>query len=160
MQLILAALAIPIVNNKKIAMESEFIITATSLGQSVIEEAKNKAFDEKTLSDTVTVVGSLSSTLGREGSESASVPLPDNLLNNTFRSAVFYDDIDDYNGYKRIVNTPLSGNDTINVQVAYVNQSSPYAVNANRTWCKKMTVTVTSAFISIPVVLTYIFSYH
>jgi hypothetical protein len=149
-----------LLNNKKVAMESEFIITATSLGQSVIEEAKNKAFDEKTLSDTVTVVNSLSTTLGPDGSEATNVTLPDNMVNNSFRSANFYNDVDDYNGYRRIVNTPLSGVDTIRVQVVYVNQTSPYGVSAGKTWCKRMTVTVTSAFISVPIALTYIFSYY
>jgi hypothetical protein len=151
-----------IVNNKKVAMESQFIITATSLAQSVIEEAKNKAFDANATTDTITVVGSLSSTMAPEGSENSSVPLPDYILNNSFRSASFYNDIDDYNGYSRVVTTPFSGTNTITVQVAYANSTSPYDVTGTKTWCKKMTVTVTSPFISLPggVVLTYIFTYH
>ena len=148
-----------ILNNKKIALESEFIITATSLAQSVIEEAKNKTFDQNTVTDTVTVLGSLSSTLGREGTESTNVPLPDVMTNNTFKSAIYYNDVDDYNGYTRTVNTPYSGNNSVSVQVSYVSETSPDSVSANRTWCKKMTVAVTSPLISVPIVITYVFSY-
>src|ERR1035437_487236 len=85
-----------LINNKKVAMESDFIITATSLAQSVIEEAKTKAFDEKTLSDTVTLVSSLSATLGPDAGETIS-PSPDvmDAVKNSFKSAHNYDDIDD-----------------------------------------------------------------
>jgi len=149
-----------ILNNKKIALESEFVITATSIAQSIIEEAKNKSFDQNTVIDTVTVLGSLSSTLGREGSESTNVPLPDVMANNTFKSSIYYNDIDDYNGYSRTVSTPYSGNNTVSVQVSYVSQTSPDSVSASRTWFKKMTVTVTNPLISVPIALTHVFTYH
>ena len=149
-----------ILNNKKIALESEFIITATSVGQSVIEEAKNKYFDQNALVDTLTVPASLSTTLGRDGSESSNVPLPDVMTNNTFKSAINYNDVDDYNGYSRTVTTPFTGTNTVNVQVSYVSQTAPDSVSASKTWCKKMTVTVTNPLISIPIALTYVFTYH
>ena len=150
-----------VINNKQVAMQSNFIITATSLAQSVIEEAKIKAFDEKTKADTVTLVTSLSTTLGPDAGETLSTS-PDvmDAVKNSFQSAFKYDDVDDYNGYRRIVNTNLSGIDSIKVQVCYVNVTPPYDSTGSRTWCKKMIVTVTNPFISIPVVQSYIFSYY
>jgi hypothetical protein len=150
-----------LINNKKVAMQSSYIITATSLAQSVIEEAKTKAFDEKSVLDTVTVLGSLTTAanLGPDAGETVS-PSPDvmDAVKYSFKSVLKYDDVDDYKGYLRVVNTPLSGFDTVKVQVYYVN--STYDSTATPTWYKKMTVTVTSPFISIPVVQTYIFSYY
>src|ERR1035437_1780887 len=114
-----------LINNKKVAMQSDYIITATSLAQSVIEEAKIKAFDEKTLKDTVTLVTSLSTTLGPDAGEtfSPSIDVMD-AVKNSFQSSLKYDDVDDYNVYKRVVNTPLSGIDSVKVQVYYVNPTS------------------------------------
>jgi hypothetical protein len=150
-----------LINNKKVAMQSDYIITATSLAQSVIEEAKIKAFDEKTKADTVTLTSSLTipASLGPETGETFS-PSTDvmDAVKNSFKSSLFYDDVDDYNGYKRVVNNPLSGIDSVKVQVYYVNSS--YDSTGTRTWYKKMTVTVTSPYISIPVVQSYIFSYY
>jgi hypothetical protein len=147
-----------IVNNKKVALESEFIITATSLAQSVIEEAKNKAFDQMTIVDTVTVPASLSTILGPDNASEKSVPSFDTIINNTFKSASLYNDVDDYNGYKRIVNSPFSPTDTIKVRVSYCSGTSPYDTSGTKSFYKRMTVTVTSyPSISIPIVSTYIF---
>lgn len=150
-----------IVNNKNLSMESEFVITAASLAQSVIEEAKSKSFDQQTVIDTVTVLESLSSVSGVEGLEGSQVSLPDIMSDNKFKSASFYNDVDDYNGYKRVIDLPNSCPYTISVQVNYVSSTPPYTTNViNRTWLKKMTVIVESPFITIPVVYDYVFSYH
>jgi hypothetical protein len=55
------------IGNNQIAAQNEYYVTALSLGQSVIDEAKMKAFDEKIIGiplgsakvDTVTAVGSM-----------------------------------------------------------------------------------------------------
>jgi hypothetical protein len=149
-----------LINNKKLSYESQFIISASSLAQSVIEEAKNKAFDEKTISTSVTDTSGLTnySVLGPE----LTFSLPDTMSKNSFKSAALYNDIDDYNKYRRIVNDSISGNNSISVKVFYVDISNPDDTigTTHNTWYKKMMVTVNNPFISIPIELTYIFSYY
>jgi hypothetical protein len=147
-----------LINNKKVAMESSYIITATSLAQSVIEEAKTKAFDENTILGSISLKNSLSPY--PLGPNSESVPSPDTLINNSFKSMSIFDDVDDYNNYYRIVNSPLSGKNYINVRVYYADSTAPYDSISGKSWNKKMTVTITNPFISIPVVQYYIFSYY
>jgi hypothetical protein len=69
-------------DNKISAEQNEYAMTAISLAQSVIDEAKNKAFDEAiALNPNGTFTTSdMSTTLGRESGES--VPSPDTLTSD------------------------------------------------------------------------------
>jgi hypothetical protein len=148
-----------ILQNKISSSESEYIITAIGLAQSVINEAKTKSFDEKVASGSVTSASQLtpSASLGKETGES---PVqPDVSSSSTFQSYSKFDDIDDYNGYTRSVSTPRAGGYTVNVAVSYVSETDPETSSSSQTYCKKMTVTVTSPFITIPVKLFYAFTY-
>ena len=55
--------------NSAFMSEGEYIITAISAGQMLIDEAKTKAFDENTLSAPVGTVKELTSSLGKEKDE-------------------------------------------------------------------------------------------
>src|ERR1041385_6512293 len=118
--------------NTQIAEQNEYYLTALSLAQSVIGEAKIKAFDQKTITTAVSSPDSLSAVLGTDG-VSESVPNPDTLTSNTpysvttlgFLSNPKFNDIDDYNGYKRIVNTPRTEKYTFTSKVVYASPTYP-----------------------------------
>jgi hypothetical protein len=154
------------IGNTQIAEQNEYYFTALSLAQSVIAEAKTKAFDQKTVSTGVSVSDSLSATLGSDGSTEL-VPSPDTLMTSSpyttiipgFRSSFKFNDIDDYNGYKRKVNTPRAEGYTVSVTVAYASSTYPDSTKFSQTFCKKMSVTVKSPFMPDSVAVSYAFVY-
>src|SRR5260221_10009372 len=139
--------------NNQIAEKNESYLTALSLGQSLIAEAKTKAFDEKTVSVGVSVPESLSVGLGTD-LVAETVPSPDTSITVSpytaatpgFRSNIKFDDVDDYNGYKRKVNTPRAEGYTITSNVVYASITSPDSTQGSQTYCKRMTVVVKSPF--------------
>ncbi len=147
-------------DNTKIASDNEYVITAISLAQSIIDEAKTKAFDELTLLAPVTSPGGLTPVhlLGPDGASEA-LASSDTINNQHPKSISHYDDVDDYNGYIRIVNTPRAEGFRIQAAVNYVSETNPDSVSALRTFCKRMLVTVTSPYFAQPVSLTYAFTY-
>src|SRR5258706_11807988 len=124
--------------NTQIAEQNEYYISAVSLAQAVIDEAKTKAFDQKTVNDTVTVTVPDSLTvfnkLGTEGG-TENVPKPDVLVSAApytatspgYKSTYKFNDIDDYDNYQRTVNTPRAEGFSISVQVKYGSPTDPDA---------------------------------
>lgn len=131
-------------NNEITISESEFVITGVSLAQSLIDEIKTKAFDQVEITGTINSPNDLSSTLGPESGENIS--MPDTSGNQVFASLTIYNDVDDYNGYSRLVNTDIAENFLLTCQVQYVSVSNPENVSGSRTYCKRISVTVTSPF--------------
>jgi hypothetical protein len=132
----------------------------------VIAEAKTKAFDQKTVSASVTAPESLSVALGSDGSTEL-VPTPDTLMTSSpytstvpgFRSSFKFNDVDDYNGYKRKVNTQRAEGYTVSVTVAYASSTYPDSTKFSQTWCKKMNVSVKSPYMPDSVTVSYAFVY-
>lgn len=145
--LMLLSLVILRVNNNflstnTVLMENKFGVLAVSLGTSVLEEAKGKAFDENTDSAAVTDLTELSA-IGPETGET------DPLFN----------DFDDFDGLVRVDTTLPSAPFRIECEVDYINPNNPDGVSASKTWHKKLTVTVTSDFMQDTVTLSSIYSY-
>ena len=120
-------------NTNTVLMENKFGVVAVSLATSIMEEAKSKAFDAKTDTNSVTYTTELTpaSSLGPAGYES----YPD------------FNDFDDFNG----LNIQTAGDTTfasavfdISCEVYYVQPTSPDVKYNDRTWHKKLIVTVTS----------------
>ena len=148
-------------NNTEIVSDNEYNLTALSLAQSVIDEAKSKAFDEKSLTKTSSSPDSLTlpNLIGNDGG-GESFALPDAITGNqAFSSLSKYDDVDDYNGYRRITNTPRAGGYDIRVSVKYASPTDPDSVKTIRTFCKKMDVSVSHKFLARPITLSYAFMY-
>ena len=134
--------------------QSKLGITAVSLATSIIEEASGKAFDQKTDTTTVTATSSLTavSKLGRETGEF----WPDSMT-----------DFDDYNN----LDTSKSFGDTvfarpygggtfrIKASVVYVDPSTPTVTASSPTWCKKLTVTISSPQMVDTIKMQYLFTY-
>ncbi len=154
--------------NTQIAEQNEYYITAISLGQSVIAEAKTKFFDQKVVGRTIplTVPDSLSVVLGRDGVLEA-IPSPDTLTtaapysstNPGYVSTYKFNDVDDYNGYYRLVNTPRAEGYQIRTKVQYTSPSYPDSVRLTPSFCKRMSVTVKSPFIPDSIIIAYAFTY-
>lgn len=147
-------------NNTQVGAENEYYLTALSLGQSVIDEAKTKAFDQKVLTGFAATPSSLThpDSLGTDGS-AESVPSPDTLITSGYRSVFKFNDVDDYNKYSRTVNTDRLIGYLVNVTVTYASPTYPDSSKTTRTYCKMMTVTVTHSLLSTPMTLSYAFTY-
>lgn len=115
-------------NTSSVLIDSKLGVLATSVATSIIEEATGKAFDHKTDSTSVNNLTDLSSTLGPESGE----------------SYADYNDIDDYNGFKKIDNTMPAAEFHVSCEVNYVKDTNLDGKSSSRTWHKKITVHVSS----------------
>ncbi len=114
--------------NTNTVYDSKFVILATSVGASVIEEAMGKAFDESSVNAPISNLASLTApnSLGAESGE---------VYPN-------FDDIDDYNGYTKVDSTMPSAVFDIKCSVVYVNPNTPDVTSGSATWTKKISVIV------------------
>ncbi len=152
--------------NTQIAEQNEYLITALSLAESVISEAKTKAFDQNTVSSPVSAPDSLSGILGQDGG-SETVPSPDTLVTTSpysastpgFLSNCKFNDVDDYNGYQRLVNTQRAEKYSLSVKVAYASVTYPDSTILTKSYCKQFKVTLKSPYIPDSLVISYAFFY-
>lgn len=131
---------------------SKFGIVATSLANSLIEEAKDKAFDAVVLDTTKSInsASDFSTTLGKEGSE---------VYPN-------FNDFDDYNNLIYIDSLSLRSSETgagskfeIRAKVVYVSDTAPDVTSTGKTYHKKITVTVFNPAMMDTVKLSSVFSF-
>ncbi len=155
-----------ILNNDEIIQNNEFAITAISIGQSLIDEAKLKEFDKISNLDDVSKCTNANE-LGPELGEKINFIDKYNYAIKGFASDTCFHDFDDYNGYNRIVNTPRLGNYRVKVEVKYADEINPDPSNdptsGTKTFCKRMEVYVwnTPYIDSLkPIKLYYAMTYH
>ena len=134
-----------LVSNYKLITENSMLLTSTSIAQEIIEEAQGKLFDESL---------STSSTLDIPVCFTA----PDSLGTEPGESYPVFDDIDDYNGLTRVINT-ISGVCSLSVKVGYVDSLNINQWDNNKGFYKKMEVNVSSNGISHNVSLKLLFCY-
>ena len=136
--------------------------------QSVVDEAKIKAFDQRTVSSGVASPASMTrwDSLGKDAGED--IPNPDTLASSSpftpaapgYWSSIKFNDIDDYNDYKRIVNTPRAEGYNVLVKVKYASPTYPDSQYASsRSYCKWMRVYVWSKYMADTVKVYYSFLY-
>ena len=130
-----------VVHNISIEVENKVYLTAFSLADDMIEEIKQKAFDERTIDFITPNANQLTLPLGREG-----------------ESWPNFDDVDDYDGYSKNVGLPYVETYTVSVAVHYVDGTNPNTNSLSRSFYKKVDVTVTSQYMTLPVVLSFIFT--
>jgi hypothetical protein len=125
--------------------QAEAIIAATTLAQSMVNEASQKAFDDSARSQIVNQVSQLTpvASLGKEAGETYAT----------------FNDIDDFNNYTRTDTIP-NGIFTTSVRVVYVSPPALNVASGVRTFYKKIRVTVTATELkNIPITLTRIVAY-
>lgn len=121
-----------ILSSADVSQRSEFTITANGILQSILEEARSKAFDLATVNNPdakvqdFTGAGSLGPAFGE-----------------TYPN---FNDFDDYNGLDITVATPRAGNFRVTATVTYVNPDSPDNAVNYRTHAKRITVQVTNPY--------------
>lgn len=127
-------------------INNEAIITATGIGQSLLEEIQLKVFDENTIDSVVTDVNSLTSPLY--------------LKNESGESTQYlYDDIDDYNGYKHLDTLQRLGVFTTDVLVYYVETMNPDEKLTSKTFSKRIDIAISNEYLLDAVVFSKVISY-
>jgi MSHA pilin protein MshD len=113
--------------NESVRDEAQYGVLANSIATSIIEQAQSKAFDDKTDTSNVSTVTELSSVLGPETGETEST----------------FNDFDDFNGFTKRDSTMPSAVFDISCAVTYVKPDNILGSTSDRTWHKKITVTIT-----------------
>lgn|SRR5690606_1768087 len=132
-----------ILSNNSIEIENKVYLTAFSLADDLIEEIKQKAFDERTI-DFQAIAQSQLTPLGSLGKDGETWP--------------HYDDIDDYHNYSRGINLPHAEGYSITCKVNYVDADGKDS--GTQTYFKKVKVTVSNDYLKYPMSLSFIFSLH
>lgn len=127
--------------SSSIEMEDKVYLTAFSLADDLIEEMKQKAFDEKTIDFQAIRKDQLSLPLGKEG--------------ETWPN---FDDIDDYKGYIKNVDAPHAEGYHINCDVNYCDANGN--ILGSQDFYKIVTITVSSDYLQDPFQMYFIFSLH
>ncbi len=115
-------------NTQEVLLDNKIEILATSVGNSFIEEAFTKEFDEYTVSMPAELLSNLK---------------PANNLGPEGESYPNFDDMDDFNGLDITKTIPGVDDFNIKCKVDYVNPINPEIPSLSRTWNKKITVRVT-----------------
>lgn len=140
-----------VLQNRTTEIENKVYLTAFSLGDDLIEEIKQKAFDEQTI-----VFRSINPEELTPGDEFA----PEVRDAGENENPSTWDDIDDYNGYSKSISLPHVENYTVNSTVEYVTAADQDVTASSQTFFKRITVIVTSPYISHAVRLSFIFTLH
>jgi len=122
------------------------LIDATASAQSLIEEIQTKAFDEKTVSSSVSSASGLTTNASLGADAGESIPTQ-------------FDDIDDYKNYRQVDSIEQFGQFSLSVQVNYVMKYSPETISTTPTFLKKVDVTVSNSFLVHSLTLSRIISY-
>ncbi|MDP3831201.1 MAG: hypothetical protein Q8Q47_08020 [Ignavibacteriaceae bacterium] len=133
-----------ILENSTVELENKVYLTAFSIADDMLEEIKLKAFDEKTVQFPVSDPNSLTPaiSLGRENTDPTGI----------------YNDIDDYKGFTKLISAPHAEDYYISCDVNYVSENALNTVSSSSTFYKKVSVTVSSPFMRLPVKLEFIFT--
>lgn len=133
-----------VLSNSTTELENKVVLTAFSLADDLIEEIKVRAFD--------------ATTVNFPTNNPASLTAAGSLGPGWWESYPDYNDIDDFNGYTKIVSAPHAENYTVTCSIKYVDGDNPNNVVYTQTFYKKATVTVSSPFMKKPISLSFIFT--
>jgi len=140
-----------VLENKNVEVENKIYLTAFSLADDVLEEIKQRAFDEQTV-------------VFRSINPEELTPL--NQFAPSFRdpgetsNPSTWDDIDDYNGYNRNISVPHAEGFQVSSTVTYVAANNPDMNSLTQTFFKRVQVRVTSPYLRNAVTLSFVFTLH
>lgn len=136
-----------VLQNVILEVENKVYLTAFSLGDDLLEEIKQKAFDEETV-------------IFRSINPEELTPTTDLGPDDSENSSVDYDDIDDYNGYFKPISLPHAEGFIVGSVVYYVQEDNFNQQSLIQTFYKRVDVTVSSDYLSHPVNLSFVFTLH
>lgn len=140
-----------VLENMTVEVENKVYLTAFSLADDLIEEIKQKAFDEQTVDFRSISPGELTPSY---------LFAPEVLEPGENGNPSTWDDIDDYNGYVRPVSLPHIEGYIVSCSVDYVLKSNVNMPSLTQTFFKRVRVTVSSDYMRNPVTLSFIFTLH
>lgn len=143
------------------SLENEATLEATTLGNLMIGEIRTKAFDNVTRNNMIYNRSQLTpaSSLGPDPFDTTITNEIVPVSQTVFLSQQKYNDVDDYNGYTRTVQTQNLSNFTIQDSVCYVQETNPEIISLTQTWYKMIVVTVSHQNMSTPLVLKSVVVY-
>ena len=133
-----------VLTSDEVMYNSKFNVLAASLCTSLIDEAKSKAFDEKTDGAAISDITKLSPDLKADGGETYAT----------------FNDFDDFHNYIRTDSTSIPGEVFyLTCKVNYVEPTSSLKITTSKQWHKMITVTVMSSSMKDPVQISSVYSY-
>lgn len=133
-----------VLNTSDSQTQDKIYLTAFSIADNLIEEIKGKSFDQTTIQFPTT--------------NPASLTPPDELGPDSGEIYPNFNDVDDYNGFQDTLTAPYFETYYVSCSVYYVNSNNPDAVSSTQTFYKKVTVTVSSPYLSHDVSVSSIFT--
>jgi len=135
-----------VLQNVEIEIENKVYLTAFSLADDLLEEIKQRAFDEQTVvfKSITTAALTPAQSLGKESGE---------VWPN-------FNDIDDYNNYSKPVSLPHAENYTVTCKIYYASASDQNIIATTQTYYKRVEITVDSPYLSNELKIYYIFTLH
>lgn len=137
-----------VLETKTTEIENKVYLTAFSLADDLLEEIKQKAFDEETV-------------------EWRAITTSELTNSNSFgpvdpgeSSPIDFDDIDDYDQYSKSVSLPHAENYTVTSTVDYVTEGNQNIISSTQTFYKRVTINVASPYMSHSIKLSFIFTLH
>ena len=136
-----------VVHNISIEVENKVYLDAFSLADDMIEEIKQKAFDEEVVDSFKTILVDSLSIIGKDAGE--------NLRKS-------FDDIDDYNGLIDTIGLPYVETFLRTTKVSYADTANGFNTTNSKSYYKRVDVTVESLknYLTNPVTLSFIFTLH
>jgi hypothetical protein len=132
-----------VLDNMTVEIENKVYLTGFSLADNLIEEIKEKAFDENTI-------------------DFQAIPLNKLTAPGSLRTEgevhPYFDDIDDYNTYQDSVNLPHAEGYKVTCAVTYSTATGQTIYT--QSFYKKVVVTVESKYLRSPINMSFIFSLH
>lgn len=125
---------------------NQAVITASGIGQSMIDEIQAKAFDQNTVNNRVHNPAQLTAagSLGPETGET---------------SPLNYNDIDDYKNYVRLDTLATMGIFRTSVDVNYAQELNPNQISSIPTFSKRIDIWVTNVYLKDTLKLSSISTY-
>ncbi|MCX6132936.1 MAG: hypothetical protein NTU47_03890 [Ignavibacteriales bacterium] len=131
--------------NTQAQLQTQALAISATLANDLLLEILSRKFDANSDTLGLKVPSDFDDAdhLAPGASELANCPQPDSSYVGAFRSITAYNDVDDYNGYRRIVTSNGLSGFKLDVVIYYVSSGTPDTKTTSRTNFKRIQVTVT-----------------
>lgn len=137
-----------LINTSTTGLEMEATLDAVSIAQTMTDEILTQEYDQQTTGGARVYDATDLTRAGDLGPDGTGEKIDgdhgvDTSSTGNFESRGKFNDVDDYHGYTRKAWNPRFGWYTVTVTVCYVNEDDPSLASADRTFYKRVTVSVT-----------------